>query len=136
MTEVRTQLGQVFSNTLFPALANYGIIKTMSVVRKTFVSDGAGGRTQTGTTNAYTNIPVDVKIDGRGGRFDLAGKLVTKQTYILEFPPQTSAGVQIAIDLDTDYFVANAMGLEPAVTYHIASPAEDLTNKFYCITED
>ena len=136
MTDVLTTLRTQVMPQVFGTLADAGIIERMSITRKVFTSDGAGGETQTATISAYTSVPVKVSIDGRGNRFDLQGKPVAKQTYILEFPPQTSAGVHIDIDLKTDYFVVNATGLEPAKTYKIVTPAGDVMNKFFCIRED
>ena len=130
-------LAQTMATAVMPALANAGVVETMSVVRTPQVEDGAGGFTPGTPTNAYTSVPVAVEIDKKGNRVDAAGKLIALQTYILTFPSQTTAGALIDIDLATDRLVVNARSPQPAKTYKIVCPAEEMgvVNAYVCVRE-
>jgi hypothetical protein len=114
------------------------VVETMSVVRTPQVPDGAGGFTPGTPANAYASVPVAVEIDKKGNRVDAAGKLIALQTYILTFPSQTTAGALIDIDLATDRLVVDARSPQPAKTYKIVCPAEEMgvVNAYVCVKED
>lgn len=135
MTDVLTQLRTQAMPQVFGTLANAGVIEKMTVKRRTFTDDGAGGRTETGTTDYATDIGVKVVIDKKGNRYDMTGKLIAKQTYLLTFPPYWN-GSQLSIALDMDYFVTDEHGSEPAKTYHIEAPAQGVLNEFICTKLD
>jgi hypothetical protein len=112
------------------------------------VSDGAGGFTPGTPTNAYTSVPVAVEIDKKGNRVDAAGKLIALQTYILTFPTQMpgvfddltddiTPGALIDIDLADDRLVVDARTPQPAKTYKIVCPAEEMgvVNAYVCVRE-
>lgn len=138
MTNVLSQLRTSVMPQVFAALGNSGVTQTMSVVRTPQVSDGAGGFTAGTPTNAYTSVPVDVKVDTKGNRVDVQGKPVALQTYILTFPVTKTDGSLITIDLATDRLVTDAVSPYPAMTYHIICPADDagVVNAFVCVRED
>lgn len=135
MTDLLTRLRTDVMPLVFGKLAGAGVVETMTVKRKTFVTDGAGGRTEGSPTDYATGIGVKIVIDKKGNRYDMAGKLIARQAYILTFPPYWN-GSQLAIDLDTDYFVTDAHGQEPAKTYHIEAPSQNVLNEFICTRID
>jgi hypothetical protein len=123
------------ATAVMPALANAGVVETMSVVRTPQVSDGAGGFTPGATTTPYTNVPVAVKEDVHGQRSDLQGKLIAKPTYILEFP-MIQNGSLIAIDLATDKLIVAARSPIPSRTFHIELPINDGVMNYFVCTEE
>ena len=137
MSNVLDTLATTMATAVMPALANAGVVETMSVVRTPQVSDCAGGFTPGTPTNAYASVPVAVEIDKKGNRVDAAGKLIALQTYILTFPSQTTAGALIDIDLATDRLVVDARSPQPAKTYKIVCPAEEMgvVNAYVCVRE-
>lgn len=125
---------------VMPALANAGVVETMTVSRTARVPDNAGGFIPGAVTTPYTNLPVAVEVDKKGQRsqrYDAQGKLIAVQLFILIFPVQTIDGSLIQIDLDTDKLIVDARSPLPARTYRILSPADDagVVNAFLCVHE-
>jgi hypothetical protein len=138
MTPVLTQLGNTIMPQVFTALSAAGVVETMSVSRSAATRGAMGGSTANGTTTTpYTSVPVSVEVDKKGGRIDAQGKPIALQTYILEFPVLTSAGVLITIDLATDKLIVDARSPIPARTYKIECPADDtmVINRYVCTQE-
>ncbi len=136
MTALLTRLGESVIPGVFTQLAAAGVMETMSVSRTARTADGMGGTTDGSVTTPYTNVPVSVEIDKKGGRIDIQGKPVAVQTYILEFP-MVQSGSLIVIDLATDRLITNTRSLQPAKTYKIICPADDaaVVNRFVCVRE-
>jgi len=130
-------LGTVMATGVMPALANAGVFETMSISRTAKARGAMGGSSTSGaTTTAYSNVPVSVEVDKKGGRIDAQGKPIALQTYILEFPV-TQNGSYMDIDISTDKFIVNVRSPIPARTYKIQCPADDckVVNRYVCTEE-
>ena len=136
MTLFLTKLGAK-APVLMNRFAARGICETMSISRTAKARGAMGGSSTSGaTTTAYSNVPVSVEVDKKGGRIDFQGKPIALQTYILEFPV-TQNGSYIDIDISTDKFIVNARSPIPARTYKIQCPADDckVVNRYVCTEE-
>lgn len=135
MTQVLNKFDITVMPKLFGKLSNRGLMDTMTISRITRISDGAGGYEENSATNYATNVPVDIKIDRKGNRYDMQGKLIALPTYLLEFPA-TQNELKLEIDISTDRLIVNARGQEPQKTFRILSPAYEFgTNQYVCVLE-
>ena len=130
-------LSTTMATGVFPALANAGVVETMSVSRTAQTADGMGGFTDGTVTTPYTNIPVNITEATGGDLLDLQGKPIVGVPYVLGFPMVTTTGTLISIVMATDKLLVDARSPFPARTFRIHKPSTDsnVINRFVCTEE-
>jgi hypothetical protein len=120
LADTFNKLGQ----SVMPGVAAKVFPDTMNVVAPTVSTDSGGTQKKTGSTNAYTSVPVTYEQIGRTPqKVEAGGKTISTVLYKLTFPTHTSAGARINIDPKAHRLQVAARGNEPAKTFRlIAAP--------------
>ena len=124
MQQVVNLLGQ----TVVPMIGAAAFPDTMTITAETTTQGTGGGQVKSGTTNAYTSVPVAYKPLSAYKRAAYADRLVSSEGYELTVPTHTSTGTRINLDPKTHKLVVNARtspGDEPQKTFRIIAVGDD-----------
>src|SRR5689334_15204831 len=110
-------LGQSVMPNVFASLEPAGIGETLTIKRRA-VTNSNGSPLQS-VSDAYTGIkipPVQPVNENGRDKETKGDKVLSRQLYLLTLPTH-KGGTRIDFDKDSDYFVIDARGNEPAKTY-------------------
>ena len=125
LDQVANYLGQ----TGFPQIAAVIFLDTMTIQASVTTKGSGGGQVKSGTTDVYTDVPVNYIPIMRQERRDTENEQLTSfEDYVLAFPThQDIGGDNVRIDLDPTKhrFIVQPRGNEPEKTFRFISLRED-----------